>query len=102
MINSRPTLPVTEFEKLPFAEQAAIIWRKGQPVATRYLPEFRIHLYAVGRQYIEMWVCRRRFVVTLFRIVSDTEDLLDYVSGDINTKITAGKSKWTANSFRQA
>lgn len=100
MINSRPTLKVTEFEKLPFAEQAAIIWKKGQPVATRYLPEFRIHLYAVGRQYIEMWVCRRRFVVTLFRIVSDTEDLLDYVRADMANKIPAGKSKSPSNSYR--
>lgn len=100
MINSRPTLTVTEFEKLPFADQAAIIWKKGQPVATRYLPEFRIHLYAVGRQYIEMWVCRRRFVVTLFRVVSDTEDLLDYVRSDMANKITAGKSKSPSNSYR--
>ncbi|WP_338870346.1 hypothetical protein WBJ53_22525 [Spirosoma sp. SC4-14] len=69
----------TEFEQLPFAEQATVIWRQGRPVATRHLPDFRLHLYAVDRFFVEMWVCRRRFVVTLFRVIPDTDELMPYI-----------------------
>ncbi|QIP13459.1 hypothetical protein G8759_12885 [Spirosoma aureum] len=80
MINSKVRKTVSEFDGLPFAEQAAIIWQKGQPVATRHLPDFRLHLYAVDHFFVEMWVCRRRFIVTLFRPITDTDDLLPYVN----------------------
>ncbi|MCK8490598.1 hypothetical protein M0L20_01970 [Spirosoma sp. RP8] len=78
MINNSDK-PLATFDKLPFPEQAATIWQKGQPVATRHLPDFRLHLYAVDLLFVEMWVCRRRFVVTLFRTITDTDDLLPYV-----------------------
>ncbi len=80
MINSQSVNTTAQFEGLSFAEQATVIWQKGRPVATRHLPEFRLHLYAVNGFFVEMWVCRRRYVVTLFRILADTNELAPYLS----------------------
>ena len=86
MINSELVRTVAHFEELPFADQAAVVWQRGQPLAVRQLPEFRLHLYSVGRFYVEMWVCKRRYIVTLLRAFSDTDGLMPYVENclDIN------------------
>lgn len=79
MTNSDLIITVAHFEELTFAGQAAIIWQRGLPVATREVPPFRLHLYSVGGFFVEIWVCRRRFAVTMIRALSDTDELMPYI-----------------------
>lgn len=78
------------FDQLPFVEQAAQIWQRGQPLATRYVGDFRLHLYVLDNFFVEMWVCRRRYVVTLFRPLVAVDGLLPYVEGKHYLRLLAG------------
>lgn len=93
MINKELSGGVAEFEQLSFNEQASVIWRQRRPVTTRYLPDFHLHLYAVDRFLVEMWVCRRRFVVTLFRGITDVSELSPYIDVDVNSLASPKKER---------
>jgi hypothetical protein len=67
------------FQELPYQDQLNLVWRQGQLIEARRIPGFWLHLYAVGAFFVEMWVCQRRYEVTLVRLINTTDELEPYI-----------------------
>jgi hypothetical protein len=68
-----------QFDAQSFQEQLNTIWQRGLLLEARRLPGFWLHLYTVDAFFVEVWVCQRRYDVTLLRVISNTDELTPYV-----------------------
>jgi hypothetical protein len=67
------------FQSLPYEDQLNFVWQQGKLLEARRIPGFWLHLYAVNAFFVEMWVCQRRYDVTLVRLLADTNELEPYI-----------------------
>lgn len=67
------------FQRLSYQEQLTLVWQRGVLLEARRLPGFWLHLYAVHSFFVEIWVCQRRYEVTLVRLLNDTNELEPYI-----------------------
>lgn len=79
MTNGHRIIRITQFCELSFQDQLNTVWQKGKLLETRRLPGFWLHLYAVDAFFVEMWVCQRRYEVTVLRGFVDTYELSPYI-----------------------
>ncbi len=70
---------VAYFHSLPYQDQLNLVWQQGMLIEARRIPGFWLHLYAVNTFFVEMWVCQRRYDVTLVRMLADTNELEPYI-----------------------
>lgn len=68
-----------QFDAQSFQEQLNTIWQRGLLLEARRLPGFWLHLYTVDAFFVEVWVCQRRYDVTLLRVISNTDELTPYI-----------------------
>jgi hypothetical protein len=67
------------FQDQPFPDQLNVIWQRGALLETRRIPGFWLHLYALDTFFVEMWVCQRRYDVSLLRVLACTDELEPYL-----------------------
>ncbi|WP_420150779.1 hypothetical protein [Spirosoma sp.] len=67
------------FRELPYQDQVNLVWQRGLLLEARRLPGFWLHLYAVDTFFVEMWVCQRRYDVTLVRLLDHINELEPYI-----------------------
>ncbi|GAB3689245.1 hypothetical protein GCM10027592_05370 [Spirosoma flavus] len=79
MQNERNDRDAAYFYGLPYHEQLNLVWQRGMLIEARRIPGFWLHLYAVNTFFVEMWVCQRRYEVTLVRLLSNTDELEPYI-----------------------
>ncbi|MFD2572857.1 hypothetical protein ACFSUS_19605 [Spirosoma soli] len=70
---------LAHFIALPYQDQLTTVWQRGKLLEARRLPGFWLHLYAVNSFFVEMWVCQRRYEVTLVRALANTDELEPYL-----------------------
>ena len=69
----------SHFHGLPYQDQLNFVWQQGKLLEARRIPGFWLHLYSVNAFFVEMWVCQRRYDVTLVRVLEDLHELEPYV-----------------------
>ncbi|GAB4027544.1 hypothetical protein [Spirosoma koreense] len=79
MESNYPRNGAAYFHSLPYEEQVNLVWQRGVLLEARRLPGFWLHLYAVNSFFVEMWVCQRRYSVTLVRMLDTTNELEPYL-----------------------
>ncbi|GAB3994449.1 hypothetical protein GCM10028807_32310 [Spirosoma daeguense] len=79
MHNERNEKRVAYFYNLPYHDQLNLVWQQGMLIEARRIPGFWLHLYAVNAFFVEMWVCQRRYDVTLLRPLSNMDELEPYI-----------------------
>ncbi|UFH53997.1 hypothetical protein [Spirosoma sp. KNUC1025] len=67
------------FLGLPYQDQLNVIWQRGILLEARRIPGFWLHLYAVDSFFVEIWVCQRRYDVTLVRLLDSINELEPYI-----------------------
>lgn len=67
------------FAEKSFQDQLALLWQRGKVLETRRLPGFWLHLYALDTLFVEMWICQRRYEVSMLRLVMSTDELEPYL-----------------------
>lgn len=67
------------FQALPYQEQLTLVWQSGTLLASRRLPGFGLHLYAVNSFYVELWICQQTYTATLLYSFSKTQNLEPYL-----------------------
>ncbi|WP_421826817.1 hypothetical protein [Larkinella sp.] len=70
---------LSHFHELSYQDQLNNVWQQGKLLEARRIPGFWLHLYAVNTFFVEMWICQRRYEVTLLRGFLNTEDLEPYL-----------------------
>ncbi|KAA9349600.1 hypothetical protein [Larkinella humicola] len=70
---------LSHFHALSYQDQLNSVWQQGKLLEARRIPGFWLHLYAVNTFFVEMWICQRRYEVTLLRGFLNTEDLEPYL-----------------------
>ncbi|WP_461115859.1 hypothetical protein [Spirosoma jeollabukense] len=56
-----------------------LVWQQGKLLEARRIPGFWLHLYSVNAFFVEMWVCQRRYEVTLVRVLDTVNELEPYI-----------------------
>lgn len=79
MRNDGYTQGLAYFHGLPYEDQLNLVWQRGSLLEARRIPGFWLHLYAVNAFFVEMWVCQRRYDVTLLRALANTNELDPYI-----------------------
>ncbi len=79
MQDKRNEYGVTYFYGLPYQDQLNLVWQHGMLIESRRIPGFWLHLYAVNTFFVEIWVCQRRYDVTLVRMLANTNELEPYI-----------------------
>ena len=79
MTNDRHSTQIGQFCELSFQDQLNTVWQRGRLLDARRVPGFWLHLYVVDTFFVEMWVCQRRYEVTLLRGFDTTDELDPYI-----------------------
>ncbi|GAB4040582.1 hypothetical protein GCM10028774_45690 [Spirosoma jeollabukense] len=64
---------------MPYQDQLNLVWQQGKLLEARRIPGFWLHLYSVNAFFVEMWVCQRRYEVTLVRVLDTVNELEPYI-----------------------
>ncbi|MCK8492647.1 MULTISPECIES: hypothetical protein [Spirosoma] len=79
MQNDRNLNKAAYFNRLTYQEQLEAIEQQGQALQVRQIPDFWIHLYAIGALFVELWVCQQNHDVMLLRVLSASSELDPYL-----------------------
>lgn len=70
----------SHFAEETFQNQLNAIWQRGKLLETRRLPGFWLYLYSLDTFFVEMWICQRRYDVSMLRTLASTRELESYIS----------------------